>query len=217
MTPGPQRNFWNMGFHFLTPIIHFLSKPEPNARLVAYSMITHTWAWKTHFDKNPKKIVRKNAKTQLNLSKLTFDKKNWLNFLELPFSSRHRRPEARPDLLSKIFFPLPRYLASICIWPGQISTPESNFIQLPASYTILAHLLFTVGWQWGERALGYPTEVCRVEGGSVGYPSALSPHGQPTTEWKCAKVSDFTGRWVPGASGIGFRCRQFVKEADSRG
>ena len=74
MSPRPQRNFQNMGFHFLTPIFHFLSKPEPNEKLVSYSMITHTLARKTNFDKNPKKIRRQNAKTQLSLSKLSFDK-----------------------------------------------------------------------------------------------------------------------------------------------
>ena len=43
MSPGPRRNFRNMGFHFLTPIYHFLSKPNQNAKLVAYSIKTHTW------------------------------------------------------------------------------------------------------------------------------------------------------------------------------
>ena len=62
VSPGPQRNFWNMGFHFLTPIFNFLSKPEPNARLVVYSMITSTWARKTHFDKNPKEISKAKCK-----------------------------------------------------------------------------------------------------------------------------------------------------------
>ena len=103
----PRRNFWNMGFHFLTPIFHFLLKPEPNARLVSYSMITHTWSWKTHFDKNWKKILTQNAKTQLSLSKLSFDKKYWLNFLKLPLSSRHRRPKTRNDLPYKRIFLLP--------------------------------------------------------------------------------------------------------------
>ena len=156
-------------------------------------------------------------KTQLSLSKLSFDKKYWLKFLEFPFSSRHQRPKTRPDLPPKSFFPLTGYLASVCIWPGQIPTPESNFIHLPTSCTILAHLLFVVGWQWGERALGYPADLCRVEGGGVGYPSALSPHCQPTAERKCARETDFARRWVPGTSGIGFRCRQFVTVVDSWG
>jgi hypothetical protein len=42
MSSGPRRNFQNMGFHFLTPIFHFLLKPEPNAKLVSYSMKTRT-------------------------------------------------------------------------------------------------------------------------------------------------------------------------------
>ena len=180
-------------------------------------MINNTWARKTNIDKNPKKFPRQNEKTQLSLSKLSFDKKYWLNFLELPFSRRHRRPKKRPDILPKIFFPLPRYLALVCIRPEQIPTPESKVIHLPASVTFLAHLPFTVSQQWGERALGYPTDGCRVEGGSVGYPSALSPHCQPTTKRRCARVGVFTGRWVLGAPRIGFQCRQFVKVADSRG
>ena len=154
-------------------------------------------------------------KTQLSLSKLSFDKKYWLNFLKLPFSSRHQRHKTRPNLLSKSIFPLSRYLASVCIWPGQIPTPESNFIHLPASRTILAHLLFTIGWRWGERVLGYPTDLCRVEGGGVGYPSALSPHCQQIAKRRGARMTNFVGRWVPGAPGIGFRCRQFVRVADS--
>ena len=130
ISPGPRRNFRNMGFHFLTAIFHFLLKPEPNEKLVAYSMITHTWTQKTNFDKNPKKILRQNAKTQLSLSKLSFDNKYWLNFLEFPFSSRHWSTKKRTDLLPKIFFPLSGYLASICIQPKQIPTPESKVISL---------------------------------------------------------------------------------------
>ena len=212
MSPGPRRNFRNMGFHFLTPIFHFLSKPELNARLVAYSLITHTWAQKTHFDKNPKKFRRQNS-----LSKLSFDKKYWLNFLKFPFSSGNRRPKTRINLSSNGIFPLSRYLSSICIWPWQILTPESNFIHLPASCTILAHLLFTVGWQWGERALGYHIDLYRVEGCVLWFPISLSPHYQPTAERRCARMTDFAGRWAPGALGIGFWCCQFVRVADSQG
>ena len=62
MSPGPRRNFRNMGFHFLTPIFHFLSNLEPNEKLVAYSMITHTWTQKTTFDKNPKNFLRQISK-----------------------------------------------------------------------------------------------------------------------------------------------------------
>ena len=214
MSPGPRRNFRNMGFHFLTPIFHFLSKPEPNEKLVAYSMITHTWSRKTHFDKIPKKFRRQNAKNQLSLSKLSFDKKYWLNFLKLPFSSRHTRSKTRPNILYESSFHLPRYLASICIWPGQIPTPESVFIHLPASCTILAHLCLTVGWQLEGGALGYPRPPLST---LVGYPSALPSNCQPTAERKCARVTNFAGRWVPGAPRVGFRCRQFVRVSDSWG
>ena len=171
MSPGPQRNFRNMGFHFLTPIFHFLSKPGPNEKLFAYSMINLSWTQKTTFDKNPKKFRRQIANTQLSLSKLSFDKKYWLNFLEFPFSSRHRRPETRPDIPPRRFFPLTGHLASVCIRPEQIPTPESKVISLPGVASILAHLGLTVGLQHLESALGYPTSGCRVERGGVGYPS----------------------------------------------
>ena len=161
MSSRPRRNFRNMGFHFLTPIFHFLSKPEPNPKLVAYSMITHTWTRKTHFDKIPKNFLRQNSKTQLSLSKLNFDKKYWLNFWKLPFSSWHPRSKTGTDLPYESIFLLPRYPASVCIWPELIPTPESDFIHLPASCTILAHFLSTVGWQLERGALGYPTRVER--------------------------------------------------------
>ena len=180
-------------------------------------MKTHTWNWKTTFDKNPKKIRRQIANTQISLSKLSFDKKYWLNFLEFPFSSRHRRPETRLDLPPKIFFPLIGYLALVCIRSEQILTPKSKVIHLPASINIIAHLGFTVSLQHLESALGYPTNGCKVEGGGVGYPRTLSSHCQPTTERKCARPGEFTGRWVLGAPGIGFWCRQFVEAADSQG
>ena len=98
MSPGPRRNFRNMGFHFLTPIFQFLSKPKPNEKLVAYSMITHTWTQKTHFDKTSKNFRRQNSKTKLSLSKLNFDKKYWLIFWKFPFSNWHPRSKTRPNI-----------------------------------------------------------------------------------------------------------------------
>ena len=75
MRPGPRRNFRNMGFHFLTLIFNFLSKPEPNEKLVSYSMKTRTWTRKTTSSKNPKIFLRQITISQLSLSKLSFDKK----------------------------------------------------------------------------------------------------------------------------------------------
>ena len=163
MSAGPRRNFRNMGFHFLTPIFHFLSKSKPNEKLVAYSMKTRTWTRKTTFDKNPKNFLRQIANTQLSLSKLSFDKKYWLNFLELPFSSKHQRLETRPNILLKKFFPLTRYLASICICSKRIPSPEAKVISLPLPVSILVQLSFTVALQHFKSALGYPTGGCRVE------------------------------------------------------
>ena len=147
-------------------------------------------------------------KTQLSLSKLSFDKKYWLNFWMFPFSSRHPRSKTRLDILYERIFLLPRYPASVCIWLRQIPTPESVFIHLPASCTILAHFLSAVGWQLERGALGYPRGV---ERGGIGYPSAPPSNFQPTTDKECARVTNFdqfcrevssgsTGNWIPVSS-----------------
>lgn len=217
MSPRPRRNFRSMGFHFLTPIFHFLSKPEPNAKLVAYSMKTRTWTRKTTIDKNPKKNLRQITISQLSLSKLSFDKKYWLNFLEFPFSNRHQRPETRLDLLPKTFFPITRYLASVCICPKQILSLEAKVISLPLAVNILAQLPFTVTLQHFKSALGYPTGGCRVEREHVGYPSAPPSNFHPPANWKCARPRGFTGRRILGRPGVGIQCRQFMEVADSWG
>ena len=51
----------------------------------------------------------------------------------------------------------------------------------------------------------------------LGYPSAPPSNFQPPRDLRCARPTSFTGRWDPGAPGVGFRCRQFVRVADSRG
>ena len=60
---------------------------------------------KNHFWQKSKIFLRKIEKTQLSLSKLSFDKKYWLNFLDLPFSNRHWRPKPRLNLAPEVFFP----------------------------------------------------------------------------------------------------------------
>ena len=217
MSPGPRRNFRNMGFHFLTPIFHFLSKPEPNEKLVDYSMKTRTWTKKTTFSKTPKKILRQITISQLSLSKLSFDKKYLLNFLEWPFSNRHRRPETRPDLPPKTFFPLPGYLNSVCTYLKRILSPGANVISLPQAASILAQLAFTVALQHFKSALGYPTGGCRVERGCVGYPIAPLSNFQPPTIRKCASLRGFTERQIPRRSRNEIQCCQFVEVADSWG
>ena len=102
-SPPPRRNhelgtlekFLKHGFSFFNPNIPLSLEPESNENFVSYSMKTHTWTWKSTFDKNPKKFRRQIANTQLSLSKLSFDKKHWLNFLDFPFSSRQIRDKAR--------------------------------------------------------------------------------------------------------------------------
>ena len=149
-------------------------------------------------------------KTQLSFSKLSFDKTYWLNFLEFPFSSRHWRPKKRPNLPPKIFFPLTRYLASVCIQPERIPRPESKSISFPRVASILAHLCLTVALQHLESALGYPKVGCRVERRCVGYPIAPLSNCQPPANRKCARPGGFTGRRVPGRQGVGIQSRQFV-------
>lgn len=156
-------------------------------------------------------------KTQLSLSKLSFDKKYWQTFLELQFSSRNWRPKKRPNLWPKIFFPLIRYLASVCIGLERIPRPESKVISLPRTASILAHLCLTVALQHLESALGYPKVGCRVERRCVGYPRSPLSNCQPTANKKCARPGSFSGRSVPGQPRVGIQCRQFVKVADSRG
>ena len=204
MSLGPRRNFRNMGFHFLTPIFHFLSKPEPNEKLVAYSMKTCTWTRKIIFDKNSKKFSKENCKKpNLVCQNWVLTKKYWLNFLELPFSRRHRRPETRPDLPPKTFLLFTGYLALVCTYPEWILKPEAKVISLPRAASILAHLCLTVALQHLESALGYPTVGCRVKRRCVGYPSTPLSNCQPTANRKCARPGGFTGRWVPGRPRVG--------------
>ena len=151
------------------------------------------------------------------MSKLSFDKKYWLKFFEFPFSSRCRRPETRPNIPPKIFFPLSRYLASVCIQPEWIPIPESKFISVPRAASILSHLGLSVALQHLESVLGCPTVGCRVERRCVGYPSTLICNYQPTAKKKCARPGGFTDRSVSGWPGVGIRCRQFMEVADSWG
>ena len=180
-------------------------------------MKTHTLTWKNTFYKNPKKFRRKITISQLSLSKLSFDKKYWLNFLELPFSNRHRRPETRPNILPNKFFPLTGYLSSVCVFPEWILSPEEKVISLPLAVSILAQLPFTVALQHFKSVLGYPTGGCRVERGFVGYPISPPSNCQPPANWKCARPRGFTGRRVSGRPGVGIQCHQFVEVADSGG
>ena len=135
--------------------------------------------------------------------------------MELPFSSRHRRPETRPDLPRKKFFPLIGYLASVCIHPEQILSPEEKVISLSLRVSILAQPCLTVALQHLESALGYPTVGCRVERRCVGYPSTPLSNCQPPTNRKCARPRGFTERRVRGRPGVGIQCCQFVEVENS--
>ena len=217
MSPGPRRNFRNIGFHFLTPIFHFLSKLEPNEKLVAYSMKTLTWTRKTTFDKNLKKIWRQIAITQLSLSKLSFDKKILTKFFGVAIFKQTPKTQDKAHIPPETFFPLIRYLASICTCPERILSPEAKVISLPLAVSILAQLPFTVALQHFKSVLGYPTWGCGVERECLGYPSAPPSNFQPPANWKCARLRGFTERWVSGRSGVRIQCRQFVEVADSWG
>ena len=61
--------------------------------------------------------------------------------------------------------------------------------------------------------LGYLEDLYRVEGGVLGYPSALSPHCQPTTERRCARKVQEAGRWIKFDSGVGICSGQMHTEA----
>ena len=162
-SPPPRRNheprtlekFSKHGFSFFNPNIPLSLETRTKWKIVCLFHDNPHLSSKNPFWQNSKNFLRQNANTQLSLSKLSFDKKYWLNFLKLPFSSRHRIPKTRPDILYNRIFLVPRYLSSVCIWPGQILTPESVFIHLPASCTILAHFPSAVGWQWSPGVLGY--------------------------------------------------------------
>ena len=51
--------------------------------------------------------------------------------------------------------------------------------------------------------LGYPTPPPSTLQRSVGYPSALSPHSQPTVKRRCARIVQEAGRWIKIDSGVG--------------
>ena len=155
--------------------------------------------------------------SQLSLQKRCFDTKCWLNFQELSFSSRYRRPETRPDLTPETKFPLPRHLTCISIYSEWIPTPKAKVISLLQPLRILTHFSIDVGQHHSTSVLGYPTEGWRVEIGGVGYPSAPLSNCQPTLKPRCASLRGFTGRRIPGRPGVRFQCRQFVRVADSWG
>ena len=123
--PRTPEKFLKHGFSFFNPNIPVSLETQTKWKIGFLFHENPHLNLKNHFwQKSKKKFEGKLQKTQLSLSKLSFDKKYWLNFLELPFSSRKRRPKTRPDLLPKKFFPLTGYLASVCIRPERIPRPE---------------------------------------------------------------------------------------------
>ena len=164
----------------------------------------------THEEQNPHlaNLVCKNG---------VLTKKNWLNFLEFPFSNRYRRPETRPDLTPKAFSPLPGYLTLISTYPEWILSLGAKVISLPLSLGNLAHFSLTMAMQHFKSALGYTIGGCRVERECVGYPSAPPSNCQPPANRNCASLGGFTGRRIPGWPGVRIQCRQFVEVANSWG
>ena len=51
--------------------------------------------------------------------------------------------------------------------------------------------------------IGYPTLPPSTLQLSVGYPSALSPHCQPTVKRRCTRIVKEAGRWINLDSGVG--------------
>ena len=146
--PETPKKFSKHGFSFFNPNIPLSLKNQTKWKIGCLFHDNPHLSSKNPFWQKSKKISKlKCKKTQLSLSKLSFDKKYWLNFLELPFSRRNRRPKIRTDLPHKSFFPLTGYLASVCIRPEQIPRPESKIISLPRAASILAHLCLTMTLQ----------------------------------------------------------------------
>jgi hypothetical protein len=135
----------------------------------------------------------------------------------LPFSNRYRRLETRPDLASKIEFPLLGHLTCIYTLPKLFSIPGAKVINLQVSQGILAQLGGDVGQHQLQSVLGYPTRSQGTLGDVLGYPSVPLSNYQPTSSFRCASVGVFTGRWIPGRAGVRFQCRQFVRVEDSWG
>ena len=82
---------------------------------------------------------------------------------------------------------------------------------------MLAHFPLTLALQHFKSALGYSIGGCSVERECVGHPSTPPSNCQPPVVQKCARLSSFTERWIPGRLGVGIQCRQFVELADSWG
>ena len=61
--------------------------------------------------------------------------------------------------------------------------------------------------------LGYPIDLCRVDGDGLGYPSTLSPHCQPTVRQRCARKVKEAGRWIKIDSGVGICPGQMYTQA----
>ena len=61
--------------------------------------------------------------------------------------------------------------------------------------------------------LGYPTTPPSTLQRSVGYPSALSPHCQPTVRQRCTRKVQEAGRWLKFDSGAGICPGQMHTEA----
>lgn len=61
--------------------------------------------------------------------------------------------------------------------------------------------------------LGYPTPPPYTLQRSVGYPSALSPHCQPTVKRRCARIVQEAGRWIKFDSGVRIYLGQMHTEA----
>ena len=179
MSPRPRRKFWKMGFHFLTPIYHFLSKPDPKHILVSYSRKTLTLPQTPTMSQKPKNFYDMKKKcivSQLFLQIWVSCTKYSLNFQELSFTHRYTGLETWSNPTSKTKIPLPGHLTSMTTLLKQFSVPGPTFINLPVSQGILAQLSLDVGQHQLQSLLGYPTRAQKERIFVLGYPSATFIH-----------------------------------------
>ena len=111
-SPPPRRNheprtpkkFSKHGFSFFHPNIQLSVETRTKCKIgCLFHDNPHLSSKNQFWQKIQKKILRQNAKTQLSLSKLSFDKKYWLKFLEFPFSRRHRDQRQGPIFRLRAF------------------------------------------------------------------------------------------------------------------
>ena len=130
--PGTPEKFSKHGFSFFNPNIPLSLETRTKRKIGLLFHENPHLNSKNHFWQKSKKNSKANCKKpNLVYQNWVLTKKYWLNFLELPFSSRHQRPETMPNLPPKTFFPLTGYLALVCTYPEWIWVPRQKLLASP--------------------------------------------------------------------------------------